>query len=721
MTSCKRILPLIGIGMIGGLAGCGLGSLPPLTLPTQPSQPISVLFVAIPPATLAVNASATIYAAATYAIGVGGSNANEMVTYAVTCGSAGACGSFSASDELGAVVYTAPTTVPSGGTVTITATSVADTTKSVSASITIVPSIPISVAFPSATPASLQIEAVVSLRALITNDTSANPQVKWMVTCGSAGCGSFNPTTTTSEAATTYTAPSAIPTGNTVTVTATSVTDPTKSASASIIITPQAQTLANGTYVFQLSGPSEFGVNFVSGVFVAQDGAVTGGEQDFINVSDGDSGSNADTLFDSIIGGSYATTPDGNVEITLKTNDYNVGDEGVETLDGVIVSGSRVLVAEVNFFNASGTLDLQTGTKAPSGGYAISLYGEDVYDQAAGIGGIVNIDRAGAISGAGSVLDMNDAGVFRGEQSLGASTLSTPDKFGRVVFQLVPGSFSTIPSLYLAGYIVDGSHIRLVETAGDNFQGVMGGTALGQGSNTGQFTNSSIAGSSYVFGASGLEGYAPLQVAGVVSANAGGSLEGILNWNDLTRGAQSPLPVTGSWTIDSIGRATFSKLTDGSTFNYSLHFYLTGNGDGLMLSSDSTEMVTGQAFQQQAGAFSAASFSGSYGLNAAEDGVGAALAPFSNTVVGPVASVADNGADTLTGFADSGNGAADFAISGSLTAGSNGVFTGTLTGLDPASRTTANDFTFYLVDTTRAVAIETDNSQLTLGFLELQQ
>lgn len=721
MTSCKRILPLIGIGMIGGFAGCGFPGLPPLTLPTQPSQPISVLFVATPPATLAVNASATIYAAATYAIGVGGSNTNEMVTYAVTCGSAGACGSFSASNELGAVVYTAPSTVPSGGTVTITATSVADTTKSVSATITIVPPIPISVAFPSAMPASLQIEAVVSLRALITNDTSANPQVKWMVTCGSAGCGSFNPTTTTSEAATTYTAPSAIPTGNTVTVTATSVTDPTKSASASIIITPQAPTLANGTYVFQLSGPSEFGVNFVSGVFVAKDGAVTGGEQDFINVSDGDSGSNADTLFDSIIGGSYATTPDGNVEITLKTNDYNVGDESVETLDGVIVSGSRVLVAEVNFFNASGTLDLQTGTKAPSGGYAISLYGEDVYDQAAGIGGIVNIDRAGAISGAGSVLDMNDAGVFRGEQSLGASTLSTPDKFGRVVFQLVPGSFSTIPSLYLAGYIVDGSHIRLVETAGDNFQGVMGGTALGQGSNTGQFTNSSIAGSSYVFGASGLEGYAPLQVAGVVSANAGGSLEGILNWNDLTRGAQSPLPVTGSWTIDSTGRATFSKLTDGSTFNYSLHLYLTGNGDGLMLSSDSTEMVTGQAFQQQSGPFTAASFSGSYGLNAAQAGVSADLVPFSNTVVGPVASVADNDTDTLTGFADFGNGAADFPISGSLTAGSNGVFTGTLTGLDAASRTTANDFTFYLVDTTRAVAIETDNAQLTLGYLELQQ
>jgi hypothetical protein len=49
------------------------------------------------------------------------------------------------------------------------------------------------------------------------------------------------------------------------------------------------------------------------------------------------------------------------------------------------------------------------------------------------------------------------------------------------------------------------------------------------------------------------------------------------------------------------------------------------------------------------------------------------------------------------------------------------VFTGTLTGFDAQSRTTANSFTLYLVDDTRAVAIETDNTQLTLGYLELRQ
>jgi hypothetical protein len=714
MTLSKGILTFIGTGILGGLAGCGFGSLPPLTLPTQTSQPVSVLFVEAPPASMAVNSSATIYAAATYATGVGGGTGNQMVTYAVTCGSAGACGSFSASDELGAIVYKAPAAIPAGSTVTITATSVADSAKSASVVVTIVPPIPISVTFP-AMPASLQVNAMVTFSATIANDTSANPQVKWTVSCGGSACGSFNPATTASEAATTYTAPAAIPSGNRVTVAATSVTDPTKSASIDIAITAASPTLANGTYVFQLSGPSEFGVNFLSGAFVAQNGAITGGEQDFINVNDGNNGPIADALFDPIIGGSYATTPDGNLQITLKTNDYTVGYAGVETLDGVIVSGSRVLISEVNFFTANGTLDLQTGTAPPTGGYAISLYGQDIYNQAAGIGGILNIDGAGAISGAGSVLDMNDAGVFKGAQSLGASTVSAPDKLGRVVFRLFPGASSAIPSLYLAGYIVDAGHIRLVETYGDNFQGVMGGTALGQGASTGHFGSSSIAGSSYVFGASGLEGYTPLQVAGVVTANAGGTLNGTLNRTGAN--APNPLAFTGSWAIDSTGRVTFSKFTDGSTLNYSLQLYLTGDGNGLLLSTDSAEMVTGQAFQQQAGAFTAASFSGSYGLNAAEAGVSANGVPFSNTVIGSVAAVADNGSDTATGFADPG----DFAISGSFTAASNGVFTGALTGLDAASPTTANNFTFYLVDNTRAVAIETDNAQLTLGYLELQQ
>jgi hypothetical protein len=49
-------------------------------------------------------------------------------------------------------------------------------------------------------------------------------------------CGSFTPTAAGSAIPVCYLAPEQVPTGNTVTVTATSVTDPTKSASATISI-----------------------------------------------------------------------------------------------------------------------------------------------------------------------------------------------------------------------------------------------------------------------------------------------------------------------------------------------------------------------------------------------------------------------------------------------------------------------------------------------------
>jgi hypothetical protein len=194
------------------------------------------------------------------------------------------------------------------------------------------------------------------------------------------------------------------------------------------------------------------------------------------------------------------------------------------------------------------------------------------------------------------------------------------------------------------------------------------------------------------------------------TAGSNVSVTGTLNWNDLTGILQSPIPFTGSYTVDATGRATLSNLTDGATFNYQLQFYVNGAAQGLMLSSDPAEMIAGQGFQQQTGAFSASSFSGSYGLSAAPA-----------SAVGPVTVVAGSGSDTLSGFVDFGAGPADSALTGSVTAASNGIFTGTLTGLRVASDTTAGNFVFYLVDDTRVIAIETDDAQLTLAYFELQQ
>jgi hypothetical protein len=60
-------------------------------------------------------------------------------------------------------------------------------------------------------------------------------------------------------------------------------------------------------------------------------------------------------------------------------------------------------------------------------------------------------------------------------------------------------------------------------------------------------------------------------------------------------------------------------------------------------------------------------------------------------------------------------------VSGTFAANANGIFTGSITGIDSTSAATADSFTYYLVDGTQAVAIETDTNQLTLGYVVLQQ
>jgi len=672
---------------------------------------------------MAVGASATIYAA------VENSPANSVVDYVVSCGSATAnsCGTLSLSDEVGAVVFTAPTTIPSSGSVTITATAEADATKSVSAKITITPPIAIKVAFSPPPPASVEVGASVTLNAAITNDVSANPQVKWAVSCGSADCGAINPTATSSNIESGYTAPAAIPSGNTVTVTATSVTDATKSASATFAITARGLTLADGAYVFSLSGPAGSTASFTTGVFVATHGTITGGEQDSIAYATDDNGGiyPYSYLSGEITGGSYASTSDGNLQISIIS-----GQGGGEILNGVLASGGNGFVAQLYGAFGSGTLDRQTSTAAPAGGYVLSLFGGDRYGEEDWMGGILNFDGPGSISGAGSAIDLIDAGgaaLPSGKETLGASTVTAPDKFGRIQFLLNTEADSALPVQDLVGYIVDPAHMRLVSSTYNNqgnYQGVMGGLALGQGAQTGHFSNSSLAGTSYVLGASTLQQYESYELAGVVTANADGTLGGTLNWNNLTaNGTQTLLAVNGTWTIDATGRATLSNLTQPSNsnepFTDSLHLYLTGDGNALLLSSEYANPVAGQAFQQQAGTFDAASLNGFHGLNAGVTNTTTTGATY--PVVGTLTSLSGNGTDTLAGFADSGTAVEDFAIGGSFAPGSNGVFTGTMAGLDPASRTTNNSFTLYLVDERRGILIETDNAQLALGYLQSQK
>jgi dienelactone hydrolase len=143
---------------------------------------------------------------------------NQGVNWIVSC-PASPCGTVSPMVGT-ATTYTAPSSMlPGGLAVTITATSVASSSASVTAMISIFPdTITINVANPT-----VPINTTEQLTATVAYDP-ANKGVTWTVSCPTAPCGSVSPTTTLDGMPTTYTAPTVYPAGDLqVIVTATSV------------------------------------------------------------------------------------------------------------------------------------------------------------------------------------------------------------------------------------------------------------------------------------------------------------------------------------------------------------------------------------------------------------------------------------------------------------------------------------------------------------------
>jgi len=104
---------------------------------------------------------------------------------------------------------------------------------------------PISVAISPAT-MSVQVAQSQPFTATVAND-SAGKGVTWVLSgagCSGATCGTLSAASSASGTAITYTAPANAPTPPAITLTATSVTDPTKTAAAAITVTPATPAVA---------------------------------------------------------------------------------------------------------------------------------------------------------------------------------------------------------------------------------------------------------------------------------------------------------------------------------------------------------------------------------------------------------------------------------------------------------------------------------------------
>jgi hypothetical protein len=660
---------------------------------------ISVALNPTPPTSLVAGTTTSLTAVVT------NDSANAGVKWTVSC-SGSSCGTFSAASTASgtATTYTAPATPPSPATVTVTATSVTDTTKTATATITITAGpAGITVAFSATPPTSLIINTTASLTAVVTND-SANAGVKWTVTCGNSSCGSFSSTSTASGTATTYTAPSAPPSPATVTVTATSVTDSTKTATATITIT---NLLADGTYVYHLAGDDATGPYFVVGAVTVQNGAITGGRQDFSDVT------NFYTN-DLVATGSSLTAAGSNLQIVINTGNTAIGVSGVETLRGVRVSGSRVLISEFDTFaSATGSLDLQTSAAAPAGGYAFSVRGTDGTQQgyALAVGGVLNINGSSVVVGS-SVLDYNDGGSVGKGLFFTSGSVSTPDTYGRITITLTPNTANLL-GFILTGYIVGTNQIQLVESQMDTLGADLGGMALGQGTHTGTFTTASVSGSTYVFTGVGADASGSLHLGGALVLNSNNTVSGTIALNDFSTFGSVTI-AGGNYIVDATGRVSITNVTpslvQGTPFAFEL--YLDGNGNAMEIGLDSSELNQAQAYQQTVS--STASFAGTYAL------AGQGFGNFSDAVpawgaVGP-AVVASN---ALTGFTD-------YNLQGG-TPTSNATLTGTetsssatlaVTGLNAATSTASDSYLYLPIDGKRVIAIQDDGNQLGLLLLE---
>ncbi len=558
---------------------------------------------------------------------------------------------------------------------------------------------PVSIAIQGGVPTSLGLSTSQSITATVSND-SANAGVDWTVSCGSGDCGSFTPTHTASGTATTYTSPATIPTGGTVTITATSTTDNTKSASItiSVVLTSYNQ-LLNGTYAFELSGSiSSFNVYQLGGVLTADgNGNITGGEQvyrDGVTLAPG-----------SILSGSYSFGPDGRGTITLTTSTSNVGVAGVETLGAVVVSSSKVLITEFDVSaTARGSLDLQTAVNPLTGGYAFVM-GSNFPTV---FGGVINVDNnpaAGDISGAGSVADSDSFGFIRSGPVSGS--VSAPDSFGEVTIT-IDTAFTT--GITMSGFIVDDSHIKLVET--DDYS-VSGGEAVAQGSSTGTYVDNTALSGNFIYGLFGQcdEGNGGTALAGSLTADGAGNLSGLI---DVSFGAADVVSdtVTGSYAMDGTGtgRATATTLFSDSSPGPNLIVYLTQpNLPPLMLETDDFSLAEGSASLQAAGPYS---FSGAYGLN---------FTSLSGSELDGTAQIVADGTGTFTGTADvnttfNNTPSPDLSLTAGFTPDPSGRFDTTVS-LDGSPYSAA----FYFIDSTQGFLIENDNQSVTLGDFYAQE
>jgi hypothetical protein len=706
---------------------------------------ISISMTKAPPSLVPINSSIPLIAT------VSNDPTNSGVTWTVVSCDVAPCGSWAPNGQIldatqaasgATVTYYAPPSAVNH--VVIQAAATASPVNAIAtAEISI--TAPISVALTQGVVNStIVVNASAPLVATVSNDTS-NAGVDWTVTCGSTGaCGSFSPAHTASGAATTFTAPSSVPSGNAVTIAATSTADPTKSATETVTVTATIppNSLLLGRFVMSLSGTDANGGPFTLGGVIAGDGLgdITTGSLDLVDL---DSAGNVEVL-----PSTYTMGTDSRGQIIVKVNtatltgNFGANNSGSITLSVVFYSPNHALLSETDAFaSATGTLDLQNATDLASfagkslgleGLYSLSLTGSETASPNPKyfVAGALTFSFSGtSYTEVGYITDQSDKGIITSVPHQTTShgfTAPLPNGFGEMQLDSVNLGLPTQFNLNV--WLVDQRHFVITDWR-DSFAGsppviIIGKMVAPPDAQTisGTYTFAEM-------GETASPGLLPQAAGGIFSCGGAGTL-------DVTPLGGTPLsnqPIAATCAAPVNDRGLIGLSGSGAAGISSFAAYPAGDQGVYLIELDGgssgTAGPSGAGVAMQQGLTlppPAYDFSGHYASNffsSTSSGLEAFAGRIDSDGVSAVSGTVD-----VNSFASTpppvGKPSSNATLAGSYTAGANGRFPLTL-AITPAAEQPAPVVTTlhpvcYLVDAAVCLLLGTDATAPGTGILQLQ-
>jgi hypothetical protein len=489
----------------------------------------------------------------------------------------------------------------------------------------------------------------------------------------------------------------------------------------------------NGTYAFSMSGTDNtagLSISRIGSFHADGQGNITMAIED---VNDG--GSFSTFNFTAAPGSNYTMSSNGRGVLTLSHPDLvnpSVADNFTFSIALDSIS-SGLMIETDGSSTMSGNFRLQTISSTFATAYAFDVSGLDLGNRTSV--SLIGQFTTNSVSGVtGGEMDVNDGASPSGVITLqpGTITLDATNftNFGRGTMTLSTTLNSQLLNLSYVFYVVDGSHLLLVE---NDTVAATSGSATAQSAVP---TTVAAFPGSFVFAVGGAaisQGvFGSLARAGRFTSDANGNITNLSVDEDFSGGVNA-FPKAGgfsniTFTIDAAGtgRGTlnFTDVTRNQPFQYV--FYMASATQGF-IQDDSANVVADGSISAQSGTFTAASMAGSYAIN--WSGVNLSNG-FEEDFVGviPVSSASSNNiSGGVVDFTELGDGKifTGIPVNGLLTLQGDGTLGGAqgnaLQLTTSQTPSTTFNFRAYVINVNTLIVVGVDSGRVVIGTAVRQQ